>query len=104
MKRTIEIILIILGMIVYGFFSLMGAAIIWMQNNREKAKDFFKSNEAADDTFTFEEFEEAINNIGSSGWIFTLTLLLAIVVGIVRSEEHTSELQSRGHLVCRLLL
>src|SRR5439155_2323948 len=25
-------------------------------------------------------------------------------VVIVRSEEHTSELQSRGHLVCRLLL
>src|SRR5439155_25845411 len=24
--------------------------------------------------------------------------------GHVRSEEHTSELQSRGHLVCRLLL
>src|SRR5690625_5310163 len=24
--------------------------------------------------------------------------------GIQRSEEHTSELQSRGHLVCRLLL
>src|SRR5690625_6128188 len=27
----------------------------------------------------------------------------AIIHG-VRSEEHTSELQSRGHLVCRLLL
>src|SRR5690625_5813510 len=25
-------------------------------------------------------------------------------VGNTRSEEHTSELQSRGHLVCRLLL
>src|SRR5207253_5367081 len=25
-------------------------------------------------------------------------------VRITRSEEHTSELQSRGHLVCRLLL
>src|SRR5207253_7556352 len=24
--------------------------------------------------------------------------------GAMRSEEHTSELQSRGHLVCRLLL
>src|SRR5690625_6753244 len=24
--------------------------------------------------------------------------------GQIRSEEHTSELQSRGHLVCRLLL
>src|SRR5690625_5480319 len=27
-----------------------------------------------------------------------------IYEGILRSEEHTSELQSRGHLVCRLLL
>src|SRR5690625_6949402 len=26
------------------------------------------------------------------------------VVSVKRSEEHTSELQSRGHLVCRLLL
>src|SRR5207253_5342273 len=25
-------------------------------------------------------------------------------IGTKRSEEHTSELQSRGHLVCRLLL
>src|SRR5207253_8054742 len=31
---------------------------------------------------------------------------IALVVTILlrRSEEHTSELQSRGHLVCRLLL
>src|SRR5690625_6185827 len=28
----------------------------------------------------------------------------APVAGDLRSEEHTSELQSRGHLVCRLLL
>src|SRR5690625_5934044 len=27
-----------------------------------------------------------------------------IVLAVPRSEEHTSELQSRGHLVCRLLL
>src|SRR5690625_5405583 len=26
------------------------------------------------------------------------------MLGMLRSEEHTSELQSRGHLVCRLLL
>src|SRR5947208_4412992 len=28
----------------------------------------------------------------------------AILVGAIRSEEHTSELQSPDHLVCRLLL
>src|SRR5439155_16803388 len=30
--------------------------------------------------------------------------LRVVVEQHVRSEEHTSELQSRGHLVCRLLL
>src|SRR5690625_6775539 len=29
---------------------------------------------------------------------------LGSVTIVIRSEEHTSELQSRGHLVCRLLL
>src|SRR3989338_8055778 len=29
---------------------------------------------------------------------------LGVVVDIIRSEEHTSELQSQFHLVCRLLL
>src|SRR5690625_5881882 len=56
------------------------------------------------------------------GAVFTATALTAIIgtlligllanypiaiapsMGLNRSEEHTSELQSRGHLVCRLLL
>src|SRR5207253_8918154 len=29
---------------------------------------------------------------------------IGVAAAAVRSEEHTSELQSRGHLVCRLLL
>src|SRR5690625_3542771 len=33
-----------------------------------------------------------------------LIILLGYVGWTLRSEEHTSELQSRGHLVCRLLL
>src|SRR5690625_5681252 len=33
-----------------------------------------------------------------------LTQILLAVIEMSRSEEHTSELQSRGHLVCRLLL
>src|SRR5207253_5635555 len=33
-----------------------------------------------------------------------LTLKRQSAKEVARSEEHTSELQSRGHLVCRLLL
>src|SRR5437870_9983457 len=43
---------------------------------------------------------------GSTSGFFdpVATACLAVVQRAVRSEEHTSELQSRGHLVCRLLL
>src|SRR2546428_7790707 len=37
------------------------------------------------------------------GWLLAALLALAGVLG-TRSEEHTSELQSRSDLVCRLLL
>src|SRR5690625_4409162 len=36
--------------------------------------------------------------VSGLGWA-----LDAMDVGLIRSEEHTSELQSRGQLVCRLL-
>src|SRR2546422_3999065 len=41
------------------------------------------------------ELEDAIENMGAQNFLSMTTL---------RSEEHTSELQSRLHLVCRLLL
>src|SRR2546428_3937781 len=34
----------------------------------------------------------------------SIVLLLVVLLGGFRSEEHTSELQSRSDLVCRLLL
>src|SRR5690554_6469310 len=39
-------------------------------------------------------------------WAIPIMLRLAVIENLrrVRSEEHTSELQSRPHLVCRLLL
>src|SRR5690606_40632353 len=42
---------------------------------------------------------------GDSGlFIQRLAGIFIIVMGLFRSEEHTSELQSRENLVCRLLL
>src|SRR5688572_31343520 len=40
-------------------------------------------------------------------WVFVVTNALmaaSAITGLVRSEEHTSELQSQSNLVCRLLL
>src|SRR5690625_5481874 len=50
------------------------------------------------------EMIAAQNGIGSMVLHYgNLMITTKLMVG-VRSEEHTSELQSRGHLVCRLLL
>src|SRR3712207_8702061 len=38
------------------------------------------------------------------GWAFATSPLALVGVVVLRSEEHTSELQSRQYLVCRLLL
>src|SRR5690625_6803466 len=38
----------------------------------------------------------------ASGLLIVVAAIISLSAG--RSEEHTSELQSRGHLVCRLLL
>src|SRR5437870_7054659 len=37
-------------------------------------------------------------------WAVTDPMMRGLQMALFRSEEHTSELQSRGHLVCRLLL
>src|SRR5690625_6433728 len=53
---------------------------------------------------------EMVLFFGVLGLIGSITSFLLIIglsmhtLLITRSEEHTSELQSRGHLVCRLLL
>src|SRR5439155_18715724 len=44
------------------------------------------------------------SNGGTTTWPPSAAARSAVASASSRSEEHTSELQSRGHLVCRLLL
>src|SRR5690625_4076212 len=66
------------------------------------------------DGFTFRSGVTTAVDAGGPGWRNFSTFKEQVIdrsqtrvlsfINIVRSEEHTSELQSRGHLVCRLLL
>src|SRR5437870_10211042 len=49
-------------------------------------------------------FRSLIANAENVGFSKASNQMLPLARGEYRSEEHTSELQSRGHLVCRLLL
>src|SRR5690625_5935471 len=62
---------------------------------------------ASSKAFSLVEYNPPSEN--ESGVTFNIPMICVRFVKsynflFVRSEEHTSELQSRGHLVCRLLL
>src|SRR5687768_17919347 len=57
-------------------------------------------------TFPIDPFNKTclLNGVDELGYIMGFEKQIAEFEARVRSEEHTSELQSRLHLVCRLLL
>src|SRR5690625_6591329 len=99
----------------------LGDFVITSENENPEATlrwiDYFWGDEGSKMFFmgiedvTYEETEdgpELLEEITDNPDGLTLTQALAEYIinpgGNHRSEEHTSELQSRGHLVCRLLL
>src|SRR2546422_4379383 len=68
--------------------------------------DISRADEWSSETMTSYQYDVVVVGAGPSG---SMTARYAAMGGcrtllIERSEEHTSELQSRLHLVCRLLL
>src|SRR5690625_6178621 len=66
---------------------------------QHESKEKEKTPEAEENEESAKESEESSESIEAA---YKITENWSIVP--IRSEEHTSELQSRGHLVCRLLL
>src|SRR5690625_6223824 len=58
----------------------------------------------AEASMNHRTMEDRMSKAKPWGRRLRLWMCLALLQCSVRSEEHTSELQSRGHLVCRLLL
>src|SRR5690625_5465955 len=92
-----------------GLFTLnpyLGAAIT-TEDTRYKRIDFKDMRESSFQTTHQGGWVAMIQHYFVSAWIPNPDLTHNFhlrQLGNQRSEEHTSELQSRGHLVCRLLL
>src|SRR5690554_7607843 len=87
------------------FLSLQRSCIVLFQEYRYGAVEFFQTKELL---FTQRSKYPCIYNTYR---IFNQCFVFGMVGSgrqdrgtVMRSEEHTSELQSRPHLVCRLLL
>src|SRR2546422_7142639 len=84
---------------------LVGAYHAWASNGAANAPAWLKTLR---DTGISRFSELGFPNMKQEAWRFTSVAPIAEasfeLAKPVRSEEHTSELQSRLHLVCRLLL
>src|SRR5690625_6237382 len=87
------------------------AKVLYMNTDREylnqieeDLKDITQNSNVTYSSNRYIEFNDKGVNKGAGITFLADHLGLDISQTIARSEEHTSELQSRGHLVCRLLL
>src|SRR5690625_5948276 len=76
--------------VVDSLYEKVISEILEEKNGNQKEKQYII--QTALSVRYIERIADHATNIGES------------IIYLVRSEEHTSELQSRGHLVCRLLL
>ncbi|WP_373895096.1 DUF4064 domain-containing protein [Virgibacillus natechei] len=84
MKRTGEIVLGIIGAVVYGFFGLIGGAMIWLQNNEALLQQSLEEgSQQQGSEISTEEFNEFIELMGSSGTMMLVFSIIAIILGII---------------------
>lgn len=83
MKRTAEIVVGILGVLVYGLTAGLGGLMVWLQNNKGLLEDTL--NEGAQDQpeVSTADMEAFLDVLGTGGWLLVGTSVVAIVLGIV---------------------
>src|SRR5690625_3441619 len=98
--NTVENWLIAAGIIIFGILliTLLKRSVL------TRLKSLFERTQNNIDNFILEKIEEYVVPAIYFLIIYWGIRTLDLSAQIRRSEEHTSELQSRGHLVCRLLL
>ncbi|MBP1968631.1 cell division septal protein FtsQ [Virgibacillus natechei] len=84
MKRTGEIVLGIIGALVYGFFGIIGGFMLWMQNNEELLQQSLEEvPQEGGAELSADEFSAFIEQMGSSGMMMLIVSIVAIILGII---------------------
>src|SRR5699024_10015038 len=82
-KRTAEIVLTIIGAILYAISAAGGALLIWLQNIQDLVQEAVEEAEAQGAEISMAELNDVLQGIGGSGWMLAIFSVLAIIVEIV---------------------
>lgn len=82
MKRTGEVVLSIIGAIIYAFFGAIGAFMIWIEGN-EEIRQQIKDTAAQQGGVSAGNIDNMFNTMSSGGWLLVSTCVIAVILGIV---------------------
>lgn len=83
MKRTGEIVLGIIGAVIYGFFGLIGIGMIMLQNYDEFSENVYQELVASNPEVNFPDYETMLETLSFNGTMIAIVSILALIAGIV---------------------
>lgn len=78
MKRTVETILSIIGIIGYGFVGVLGGLMLFLQNNESFLREIME-----EDPELFGDLESFTAEMGAGGWMLIITAIIALIAVVI---------------------
>lgn len=79
MKRTVEIILSVIGIVFYGLVAALGGIMIFLQNNEEALQEIA----AGDPEMGLGTLGTLSEGMGAGGWLILIASVIAMILGVV---------------------
>jgi len=79
MKRTVEIVLSVIGILFYGLVAALGGLMIFLQNSEEALQEIV----AGDREMGWSSLETLSEGMGTGGWLIIIASMIAIILGVI---------------------
>ncbi|CQR48330.1 hypothetical protein BN1058_02697 [Paraliobacillus sp. PM-2] len=83
MKRTVEIILGIIGTLIYGIAAILGGSMLLMRKNPETIEEIYTDMVEQNPEVALPDFQTFIESMGAGAVILIVVSLAAMIAGIV---------------------
>ncbi|WP_163538912.1 DUF4064 domain-containing protein [Gracilibacillus sp. YIM 98692] len=82
MKRTVEVVLTIIGAFVYALGAFFGGLIIWLENNQGVLEDIVEQDPNVSQN-EINDLQMMMQGMGQVGTIILIGAILCVILGIV---------------------
>ncbi|WP_010529207.1 DUF4064 domain-containing protein [Lentibacillus jeotgali] len=83
MSRTGEIVLTVIGALIYGFFTVVGGFMVWLFNNEAIWNQASEEISQQQPEVASGDMEAVTEMFQGSGWFLIILTLISVILGIV---------------------